>query len=227
MNQMNEIQETKSYQDEIIKVEITQRGKSNARLVAVFVPFFVLCLIILLLIIQSLRLSIYTNKNTELSKKVLIVENDLKNNMGVINEEFIITKFNKIFSQNDVYAFTYDFWSYQLFINDSIVKAEKNDVLLKDGKLKITVAEIQRETSLPKSFVIKGNLTMGDENDSIFNHFNIQDGRFEEKMNKEGLRNIYVLEKDCKQGEVIHLKLSEQLAKRLNLDFRNININIK
>jgi hypothetical protein len=72
---------------------------------------------------------------------------------------------------------------------------------------------------LPEEFVKVGNLTQGDENDRLSNHFTVSGKSYSVKDNKEGAVSTYTLEDlNNKTGDKFVIVFSVQLQERLGFE---------
>ncbi len=159
-----------------------------------------------------------TSKQTEdYFKRADVIENDIKTNLDVLNDKFALARLDSFFTKDEVYSFAYNLWKYELLINNQPV-ASTETLTIAPGDV-ISIKESLDETMLPSEFLAYGNLTRGDVNDSLKNHFSLNKKTYILNAKQEGLSTVYTVEDlSVTKGEEINLLLSVQLQERLDFE---------
>ena len=145
------------------------------------------------------------------------IQNDIVNNLPVFNDKFAVERLNTFFTKDEVYSFAYNLWQYELLINGTPVDKTTEKLTLKPGDI-IAIRETLAETLLPKDFVSIGNLTRGDENDSMKNHFGFGPDKLEYQLTetKDGFVTTYTADNlELKSGMTFNILFSFALEERL------------
>lgn len=168
--------------------------------------------------VQVYRYRYITNQTAEFNRLAAEVEYDLNNNLDEVNDLFIAERVNDLFQRDDIRIFSYGFWKYELFVNDTAIAPTTTELRVNPGD-KIYIKETRNKTVLPEEFVEIGNLTQGDENDRLSNHFTVSGKSFSIKDEKDGAVSTYTLEGlDNKSGDKFVLVFSVQLQERLGFE---------
>jgi hypothetical protein len=200
--------------------------KSTKRIIA--------CTILLLLVISAgsflfvITETYYYTKNqtSDFITKAGEIAADLKNNLTAKNEQYITDNLNVLFSKDDIYVFSYKLWSYGLYVNNTKITSSA-PLSISPGD-KISIVETSHKSALPPAFTSIGNLTRGDKNDSLSNHFAINKKTYKLAAKTEGLKTTYTVEGlSLKSGETINILLSVQLETRLGFDRDTIVVHVK
>lgn len=200
--------------------------KSNRRIIAAFL-MIVLFIVLASVLFVRIGSTYYKSKQTgDYQDRTASITKDLKYNLDAINDKFTTNRLKILFSPDDILIFSYNIWTYELYVNNTQIKTTSEITISPNDK--IYIKEIQKETALPKSFVDAGRLTRGDANDSIINHFSLSTKGYKIVNTKNGLVNIYTIENaNLQSGKTILLSLSDQLAKRLMFNRDIIELKIK
>ncbi len=145
------------------------------------------------------------------------IQNDIVNNLPALNDKFAVERLNTFFTRDEVYSFAYNLWKYELLINGNPVDKTAANLTLKPGD-KIAIRESLTETLLPKDFVSAGNLTRGDENDSMKNHFGFGPDKLAYQLTetKDGFVTTYTADNlELKSGMTFNILFSFALEERL------------
>lgn len=195
---------------------------------------FVLCVVLILVVIftgsvlfVTVKTNYYLAKQTdEYNIRADDIKTDLKNNLKAVNDNFIVDAMKTVFTDDDIYVFTYNLWTYDLYVNEKKITSTDSLEINKDDK--IYIKEIQKKSTLPDSFINLGNLTRGDVNDSLKNHFSLKGESYIIKVDKEGLVNTYTLtETTFEPGDKFKIVFSDQFARKLNFDKDVIAVTVK
>ncbi len=175
----------------------------------------------------TIKTNYYLAKQTdEYNTRSGEIQTDLKSNLEAVNNRYISETIKTVFTQDDIYAFTYNLWSYGLYVND--MKITSTNTLTINPADKIYIKEICKPSILPDEFVKLGNLTRGDANDSLINHFSLKGKPYIIKTNKKGLVNTYTISGTVfKIGDKFNIVLSDQLARRLDFTRDVIKVIVK
>ena len=196
---------------------------SNKPLMYKSIKRFILAIVLILCVIfagsllfVTIKTYYYTTKQTSgYITKAGEIENDLRKNLAIVNDKYITEELKSVFTKDDIYIFSYNLWSYELFVNKT--KINSTSALSMNVGDKIYIKEKWRKSILPKEFINIGNLTRGDMNDSLTNHFGVSGKTFQIKETKSELQNTYTIEKlSIKKGDTFKIILSGQLSRRLN-----------
>jgi hypothetical protein len=71
--------------------------------------------------VQVNRYRYITNQNAEFNRIAAQVEDDMKNRLNEVNDLFIAERVNDLFMRDDIRIFSYAFWKYELFVNDTAI----------------------------------------------------------------------------------------------------------
>lgn len=168
--------------------------------------------------VQVYRNHYITNQTAEFNRLAAEVDYNLNNRLDEVNEQFIAERVNDLFKRDDIRIFSYGFWKYELFVNDTAISPTTTELRVNPND-KIYIKETRNKTALPEEFIEIGNLTQGDENDRLSNHFTVSGKSFSVKDEKDGLVNTYTLEGlDNKSGDKFVLVFSVQLQERLGFE---------
>lgn len=168
--------------------------------------------------VQVYRYRYITNQTVEFNRLSAEVEFNLNNNLDEVNDLFIAERVNDLFKRDDIRIFSYGFWKYELFVNDTAISPTTTELRVNPND-KIYIKETRNKTALPEEFIEIGNLTQGDENDRLSNHFTVSGKSFSVKDEKDGLVNTYTLEGlDNMSGDKFVLVFSVQLQERLGFE---------
>jgi cell division protein FtsL len=168
--------------------------------------------------VQVNRYRYITNQTAEFNRIAAQVEDDMKNRLNEVNDLFIAERVNDLFMRDDIRIFSYAFWKYELFVNDTAISPTTTELRVNPGD-KIYIKETRNKTALPEEFVKVGNLTQGDENDRLSNHFTVSGKSYSVKDNKEGAVSTYTLEDlNNKSGDKFVIVFSVQLQERLGFE---------
>ena len=185
------------------------------------VIILVLSAFIVLVNYKSTSLSRQTKETNE---KVLSLENDLKNNMDEANETYMADRLKKAFTKNDLYLIACQLWDYKLYVNETLVSSDTLSIPAVDGKLTVYLKETQSTSVLPKQIINLGRVTRGDANDKLSNHISIS-GTNDESTKTEGMSTIYtMLKSNLNKNDTFKIKISDQLAEKLNVNFNEIKV---
>jgi archaellum component FlaF (FlaF/FlaG flagellin family) len=155
------------------------------------------------------------------------IQNDISNNLAVMNDKFAVDRLNLFFTKDEVYSFSYSLWKYELLINGTPVEKTTANLTLNPGDT-ISLRESLVETLLPKDFVNIGNLTRGDANDSIKNHFSLYTQTYQLVEKSEGFVTTYTAENlELKSGTTFNMLFSVQLQERLQFEKDVIVVTVK
>jgi hypothetical protein len=166
------------------------------------------------------------NQTSDFISKANEIAADLKNNLAAKNDQFITDNLNTLFSKDDIYVFSYNLWSYGLYVNNTKVTSS-SPLSINPGDT-ISVVETRQESSLPAAFISLGNLTRGDTNDSLSNHFAISKKTYKLTAKTNGLKTTYTVENlSLKSGETFNILLSVQLESRLGFERDAIVIHVR
>jgi len=166
------------------------------------------------------------NQTKDIIAKANETAADIKYNLAAKNNQFITDNLNTLFSKDDIYVFTYNLWSYGLYVNNTKITSS-SPLSINPGDT-ISVVEKRQESSLPAAFISLGNLTRGDANDSLSNHFAIDKKTYKLAAKTNGLKTTYtVKDLSLKSGETFNILLSVQLETRLGFDRDTIVVKVK
>lgn len=155
-----------------------------------------------------------------------IIENDIKTNLDDLNDKFALRRLDSFFTKDEVYSFAYNLWKYELQVNGKPI-ASTETLTIAPGDV-ISIKESLDETMLPPEFLAYGNLTRGDVNDSLKNHFSLNKKTYVLNAKKERLSTTYTVEDlDATKGESFNLLLSVQLQERLDFERDVIVVTVK
>lgn len=154
------------------------------------------------------------------------IENGIKTNLKALNDKFALGRLDSFFSKDDVHSYAYNLWKYELLVNGKPI-ASTNTLTIAPGD-EIIIKESLEETMLPPEFLAYGNLTRGDVNDSLKNHFSLKGKTYILNEKKEKLTTIYKVEElSIKTGEEFFMFLSVQLQERLDFESDIITVTVK
>lgn len=205
-----------------------RRKESNKPFMQKSIKRIIMAIVLILAVIfagsilfVTIKTYYYTTKQTnDYIVKAGEIQEDLKLNLEAVNEQYITEELKTVFSKDDIYVFSYNLWSYGLYINDK--KIESTVPLSVSPGDKIYIKETWKKTVLPAEFINIGSLTRGDVNDNLSNHFALSEKTFNIKQSKTKQTNIYTITgADFKSGDRFNIMLSDQLARRLNF-VRNV-----
>ena len=159
-----------------------------------------------------------TSKQTEdYFSRAGIIENDIKTNLDALNDKFALGRLDSFFTKDEVYSFAYNLWQYELLVNDKPI-ASTETLTIAPGDV-ISIKESLDQTMLPSEFLAYGNLTRGDVNDSLKNHFSLNKKTYILSAKKDGLSTIYTVEDlSVAKKETFNMLLSVQLQERLDFE---------
>ncbi len=168
-----------------------------------------------------------TSKQTDdYFSRAAAIENDIKTNLVELNDKFALERLNSFFTKDEVYSFAYNLWQYELMLNDKPVPSTEALTIAPGDE--ISIKESLNETMLPPEFLAYGNLTRGDVNDSLKNHFSLNKKTYILKEEKDRLSTIYRVEDlSVEKGESFNLLLSVQLQERLSFERDVVVITVK
>lgn len=165
-----------------------------------------------------------TSKQTEdYFERAGIIENDIKTNLDALNEKFALGRLDSFFAKDEIYSYAYNLWKYELLLNGQPIELKPTLTISPNDE--ISLKESLDETMLPQEFLAYGNLTRGDVNDSLKNHFSLNATKGEAKITyiltskKDRLSTIYTVEDlSLEKGKNFYLLFSVQLQERLNFE---------
>ncbi len=168
-----------------------------------------------------------TSKQTDnYFSKAAAIENDIKTNLPKLNDKFALERLDSFFSKDEVYSFAYNLWQYELQVNGKPIPSTETLTIAPGDE--ISIKEALDETMLPPEFLAYGNLTRGDVNDSLKNHFSLNKKTYILNEKKDKLSTIYKVEDlSLEKGESFNLLLSVQLQERLNFERDVIVVTVK
>lgn len=168
-----------------------------------------------------------TSKQTDnYFSKAAAIENDIKTNLPKLNDKFALERLDSFFSKDEVYSFAYNLWQYELQVNGKPIPSTETLTIAPGDE--ISIKESLDETMLPPEFLAYGNLTRGDVNDSLKNHFSLNKKTYILNEKKDKLSTIYKVEDlSLEKGESFNLLLSVQLQERLNFERDVIVVTVK
>ena len=169
-----------------------------------------------------------SNQTDYYYEKAGSIQNDIVNNLPVFNDKFAVERLNTFFTKDEVYSFAYNLWQYDLLINGNPVDKATANLTLKPGD-KIAVRESLTQTLLPKDFVSAGNLTRGDANDSMKNHFGFGPDKLTYQLTetKDGFVTTYTADNlELKSGTTFNILFSFALEERLAFDRDVMVVNV-
>jgi len=166
------------------------------------------------------------NQTKDFIAKAGEIAEDLKNNLAAKNDQFITENLNTLFTKDDMYVFSYNLWSYGLYINNTKINSS-SPITINPGD-RISIIESRKESSLPPAFISLGNLTRGDVNDSLSNHFAMSKKTYKLVAKTIGLKTTYTVEGlSLKSGETFNILLSVQLETRLGFERDTIVVHVR
>jgi hypothetical protein len=176
----------------------------------------------------SIKTYYVTSKQTEnYFARAESIQADIKDNLVDLNDKFAVERLNKYFTKDEVYSIVYNLWKYELLINDVPVDKSASAVTIKKGDI-ISIKETLSETLLPEEFAGIGNLTRGDANDSLKNHFALNKKTYNLTGQKEGLTTVYTVnDLQLSSAESFNMLLSVQLQERLGFVTDVIVVTVK
>lgn len=169
-----------------------------------------------------------TSKQTDdYIKRTEIIETGIKTDLDNLNDKFALEKLNTFFTKDEVYSFAYNLWKYELLLNGKPVASTEETLTISPGDI-ISIKESVEETMLPRDFLAYGNLTRGDVNDSLKNHFSLSEKKYVLKEKKEKFSTTYTVEDvSFEKGEKFELVLSVYLQERLEFEKDVIPVTVK
>jgi len=152
-------------------------------------------------------------------KSLDVILNARKKEFDEMFDKYYSYKLRKLMGEDDLAILAQKQWNYVLTVNGKELR--ENTIYITDNSIKIVLAEFtNKERVLPKEILMKGTLTGGDPNDSLYSHLKIisqvKYNKYQEE--KEGNKRIIYEFNNIPRGTIITLKLSEILKSRLNLD---------
>lgn len=168
-----------------------------------------------------------TSKQTDnYFSRAAAIENDIKTNLPKLNDKFALERLDSFFTKDEVYSFAYNLWQYELQLNGKPIPSTETLTIAPGDEL--SIKESLDETMLPPEFLAYGNLTRGDVNDSLKNHFSLNKKTYILNEKKDKLTTIYEVEDlSLEKGESFNLLLSVQLQERLDFERDVIVVTVK
>lgn len=202
-------------------------------LLALFVLYFVY-----IYILQSANLA-DVKKRSDYKKEITQLNITMKNNFQAHNDIYMTNKMKKVFTRDDLYAFTNTIWKYSALLDGKPLTSTKATV---GSSFQLVVVEERNKSSLPAAITILGAVTRGDPYDQVQTHVSLAD--VNTKPNsfvppipmktdktvsslKDGAKIIttYTFTKtDLKKGQSFRLNISPQLSEKLKLSFYDITL---
>ncbi|HZK38623.1 MAG TPA: hypothetical protein VFD23_00545 [Clostridia bacterium] len=175
----------------------------------------------------SIKTYYSTSKQTDgYFARAATIENDIKTNLPRLNDKFALERLDSFFTKDEVYSFAYNLWQYELQLNGKAIPSTETLTIAPGDEL--SIKESLDETMLPPEFLAYGNLTRGDVNDSLKNHFSLNKKTYILNEKKDKLSTIYKVEDlSLEKGESFNLLLSVQLQERLDFERDVIVVTVK
>lgn len=200
--------------------DVTDRQPLRRTILRIIVAIVLILAVIATGAILFVSINTYysTSKQTEdYFSRAGIIENDIKTNLDALNDKFALGRLDSFFTKDEVYSFAYNLWQYELLVNDKPI-ASTETLTIAPGDV-ISIKESLDQTMLPSEFLAYGNLTRGDVNDSLKNHFSLNKKTYILSAKKDGLSTIYTVEDlSVAKKETFNMLLSVQLQERLDFE---------
>ena len=206
------------------------RKNKNRKFQPVISGLFVVSLSINLLLFTNLCK--YKNLNISLNTQLFNMEATRNINPSEAiqkqNDIYYEGKLHKLMDTEELTFLAQRLWLYKLTENGREISG--NIIYTSDKNIKISLTELKDNTNLlPKSILIKGNLSGGDSNDDFSKHIiivSIPTYSKNDESSEQG-RKISFEFKDLKTGDIVNLRLSYVLMTKLKLKNDLIQIIVK
>lgn len=210
---------------DFLKERFLKKIEENTKLIIVLIPVFIITILLLGLVSQTIVISSVKNQMIKLESNIKEVRIDKTTRFTEVNDKYCAERIKKVLLENDLYVYSNSFWKYELFINGKSVKSDIVYVDKSEKFLKVELREIRKESSLPFSIINMGSVSRGDVGDSLESHIKIVNGEINSKVIRNELETTIIFEeKDISTKEKITFEISDQLASKLNILYTHIDI---
>jgi len=219
---------SKTGKKELVKDRIMKAISGNARLIIAFVPITFIILLVIAILSQTIVIYTTNLQKSDFEKKTAEININLTTKIQEVNDKYTDERLKKLLTQDDLYVYTNAFWSYELTVNETLVKSDLVELPSSTSTVTITLREVKKPSNLPDSVISIGSVTRGDKGDTISSHIKlINDTTQGILLSKDGITTYQFVKQNLKSGNKIIIELSDQLGSKLKMPYTQINVELK